>query len=87
MFLDIIRLPVLVGLDIRTSSVDWAQLSRFYLKTDTESSLRNVVFCNINRTVFLDKDRTMDNVQKHNICTNVPLVPLVLNYVHTKLGQ
>jgi hypothetical protein len=20
----------------------------------------------------LDKDRTMDNVQKHNICTNVP---------------
>jgi hypothetical protein len=24
------------------------------------------VFCNINRTVFLDKDRTMDNVQKHN---------------------
>jgi hypothetical protein len=22
--------------------------------------------------VFLDKDRTMDNVQKHNICTNVP---------------
>jgi hypothetical protein len=22
--------------------------------------------------VFLDKDITMDNVQKHNICTNVP---------------
>jgi hypothetical protein len=22
--------------------------------------------------VFLDKDRTMDNVQKHSICTNVP---------------
>jgi hypothetical protein len=31
-----------------------------------------VVFCKINRNVFLDKDRTMDNVQKHNICTNVP---------------
>jgi hypothetical protein len=29
---------------IGTSSVDWAQLSRFYLKTETESSLRNVVF-------------------------------------------
>jgi hypothetical protein len=22
-------------------------------------------------TVFLDKDKMMDNVQKHNICTNV----------------
>jgi hypothetical protein len=22
--------------------------------------------------VFLDKDRTMDNVQKHNTCINVP---------------
>jgi hypothetical protein len=29
---------------IGTSSIDWAQLSRFYLKTETESSLRNVVF-------------------------------------------
>jgi hypothetical protein len=26
-----------------TSSIDWAQLSRFHLKTETESSLRNVV--------------------------------------------
>jgi hypothetical protein len=24
--------------------IDWAQLSRFYLKTETKSSLRNVVF-------------------------------------------
>jgi hypothetical protein len=29
-------------LEIWTSSIDWAQLSRFYLKTETESSLRNV---------------------------------------------
>jgi hypothetical protein len=29
---------------IGTSSIDWAQLSRFYLKTQTEYSLRNVVF-------------------------------------------
>jgi hypothetical protein len=36
-------------------------LIRFYLKTDTESSLRNVVFYNINREVFLDKDRAKDN--------------------------
>jgi hypothetical protein len=28
---------------------------------------------NKNRTVFLDKNRTMDNVQKHNGCINVPL--------------
>jgi hypothetical protein len=42
------------------------------LKTETESSLRNVVSWKINRTVFLYKDRTMDNVQKHNSCTNVP---------------
>jgi hypothetical protein len=30
--------------EIRTSSIDWAQLSMFYLKTETEPSLRNVVF-------------------------------------------
>jgi hypothetical protein len=29
--------------------------------TDTESSLQNFV--------FLDENRTMENVQKHNICT------------------
>jgi hypothetical protein len=60
--------------EIGTKSIDWAQLSSFYLKTETESSLRNVVFCNTNRTVFLDKDRTMDNFQKHNICTVSQLV-------------
>jgi hypothetical protein len=26
-----------------TSSIDWAELSRFHLKTEIESSLRNVV--------------------------------------------
>jgi hypothetical protein len=26
------------------SSIDWTQLGRFYLKTETESSLRNVIF-------------------------------------------
>jgi hypothetical protein len=67
MFLDIIHRS-----EIGTNSIHWAQLSRFYLKTETESSLWNVVFCNINRKAFLDEDRTMDNVQKHNICTNVP---------------
>jgi hypothetical protein len=30
--------------EIGTSSIDWAQLSRFHLKTETESSFGNVVF-------------------------------------------
>jgi hypothetical protein len=58
--------------EIWNRSIDWAQLSRFYLKTETEYNLRNAVFCNINRPVFLDKDRTIDNVQKHNIRINIP---------------
>jgi hypothetical protein len=37
--------------EIGTSSIDWAQLSRYYQKTKTESSVRNVVL-KINRTVF-----------------------------------
>jgi hypothetical protein len=64
-----------------TSSIDWAQLGRFYLKMETESCLRNAVFRKINRTVFLNKDRTMEIVQKHNICTNVHRYELLdLNY-------
>jgi hypothetical protein len=35
---------------------------------ETESSLQNV-FWKINRMLFLDKDRMIDNVQKYNICT------------------
>jgi hypothetical protein len=30
--------------EIGTSSIDWAKLSGVYLKTETESSLRNLVF-------------------------------------------
>jgi hypothetical protein len=30
--------------EIGSSSIDWFQLSRFYLKTETEPSIRNVVF-------------------------------------------
>jgi hypothetical protein len=48
---------------IGTSSIDWAQLSRFYLKMETESSPRNVAFWEINMAVVLDKGRTTDNVQ------------------------
>jgi hypothetical protein len=42
MFLDIIHRLVLSP-EIGASSIHWIQLSRFYLKTETESSLRNVV--------------------------------------------
>jgi hypothetical protein len=37
-FLDIIRRP-----ELGDSSIDWVQLIRFHLKTETESCLRNVV--------------------------------------------
>jgi hypothetical protein len=47
-------------------AIDWAQLSRFYLNKETESSLQIAVFWQINRTA-LDKDSTMDNVKKYNI--------------------
>jgi hypothetical protein len=68
---------IIISPEIGTSSIDWAQMSRFYLKTERESSLRNVVFWKINRTVFLDKDKTMDNVHKHIICTNVPSLQIL----------
>jgi hypothetical protein len=45
------------------------------------------VFCNINRTVFLDKDRTMDEVQKHNIRTNVPSSQIFRSYVQHRIIQ
>jgi hypothetical protein len=60
-------------LQVRTYSVGLGlSTSRFYLKTKTESSLRDIVFRKIKSTMFSDKDRTMVNVQKHIICTNVP---------------
>jgi hypothetical protein len=59
--------------EIRTSSIDWAQLSRFHLKTETECSLRNVVFRNINRA--------MGNVKKHLICANVKSSQIFASYI------
>jgi hypothetical protein len=35
-----------------TISMDWAQLRRFYQKTETESSFRNIVFLNRNKMLF-----------------------------------
>jgi hypothetical protein len=51
-----------------------------HLKTETECSLQKIVFWKINKTVFLDKDRMMENVQKYNICTNVPLSQTFRSY-------
>jgi hypothetical protein len=68
--------------DIGNNSIDSAQMSRFYLKAETESNFRNVVFRKINRTVFLDNDRTMDNVQKHNNCTDVQLSQNFISYIY-----
>jgi hypothetical protein len=67
-FLDIIHRPSLnfkhdVS-EIGTSSIDWAQQSRYYLRTETDSSLRNVV--------FLIEIGTMDNVQKEVYFNNTP---------------
>jgi hypothetical protein len=64
---------------IGTSSINWAQQSRFSLKTEIESSLQNV-FRKINRTVFSD-DRMMDNVKKHIISTNVSLSQTFRSYL------
>jgi hypothetical protein len=50
-----------------TITVDWTQISRFYLKTETESSLRNG--CNITGRWIMSRN---------NICTNVPS-PLLWN--------
>jgi hypothetical protein len=44
----------------------------FYMKTETESSFWNVALIEKQEDI-LNKDKTMDNVQKRNICSNVPL--------------
>jgi hypothetical protein len=44
----------ILSLEIGTGSIDWAQLSRFYLKTETECSLRNVVLKNKEDDVLAD---------------------------------
>jgi hypothetical protein len=57
MFLDIIHLPVFIY-----------KHRPVYFSKHNVSETGDVVFCNINRTVILDKERTMDSVQQHNIC-------------------
>jgi hypothetical protein len=38
--------------EIGTSFIDWVQLSRFYMNTETESSLWNVLFLNKTELCF-----------------------------------
>jgi hypothetical protein len=44
-----------------TSSINWVQLCKFHLNTETESNYQNVEGC-------LNKNTRVDNVQTHNIC-------------------
>jgi hypothetical protein len=60
-----------ISLEIGTSSIDWTQLSRFYRNTETKSSLQNIAFLNKEKERYLDKNRMMNNFQKHNIFINV----------------
>jgi hypothetical protein len=57
--------------EIETSSVYWTQLSRFYLRREIQSSLRNAVL-KYKQDNILNKAETMDNVQECNNCTNLP---------------
>jgi hypothetical protein len=52
--------------EIGTSSIEWAQLSRFHLKTETEPSSETLCVSN--------KNMTMDNNQKHSNCMSVIIV-------------
>jgi hypothetical protein len=75
-----------------TSSIYSTQLSRFYLKTKTECSLRNVVFSYINNTVFLDIDRKIYNVHEYIIfirmcCHNKLLDLIYCNIILYFTGQ
>jgi hypothetical protein len=55
---------IYIAPETERSSSYWDLLSRCHLKTERESSLRNVV--------FLIKDRTMDHVQNCDSYINIP---------------
>jgi hypothetical protein len=67
-------------------SIYWTHLSRFYLRTGTQSSLRNVVLKN-KQDIFLKIDKTMDNVQKPNTCSNIPLSQTFRSYFHKQINK
>jgi hypothetical protein len=54
-----------------------------FFKTSFRRQNSVSVFRRKNKQDFnLDKDKTMDNVQKHNICTNVPSAQTFRSYLH-----
>jgi hypothetical protein len=58
---------------------DWI-LSVFLPEEGVESSLRNFVFFKYKQDGLLDKNRTIDNVQKHSIRTDVLSSQTFRNY-------
>jgi hypothetical protein len=65
--------------EIGTSSIDWAQLSRCHLKTETESSLRNVVnFVVKTRRWIMSRHRRILLVNRRHKALN--LIPSVCFY-------
>jgi hypothetical protein len=63
---------------------DWI-LSPSSGNTYSVGPVSETLFWKINRRVFLDKDRTMDKVQKCNICINVPSSQTFRSYLHVML--
>jgi hypothetical protein len=59
--------------NLRTGAV-WAQLSWFSLKTGDRIQSPKRCVMKYKQYGVLDKNMTMDDVQKHNIYTNVPLL-------------
>jgi hypothetical protein len=58
--------------EIRTSSIDWAQLTR--LSPDDGYRIQSPKRC------VLKKNRKMDNVQKQNNCINIPPFSFFVGY-------
>jgi hypothetical protein len=59
--------------ETETKHVDSAEMSRFYLKTET------VVY----ETSFSNKSRKMDNVQEINNCINIPSSQTFRSYLRS----
>jgi hypothetical protein len=75
--------------EIGTSSIDWAQLNRFYLKTQTESSLRNVkdiIF--VGRKVFIQFSLTaLVTCEKRLPCTAITSTDMFNVIFQTRLQK
>jgi hypothetical protein len=69
---NLLRWAQLIALgEIGTRSINWAQHSRFYLKMDTDSSLRNVMFLIELRWCIMPRKFA---ILKYTIVTNLPSI-------------